>query len=110
MLEDGSEFGDAPGGGAESSAASVGVGKAVDAPPSVLGLVVGLAVRGAGLHAETWVGVEPAAEGGDDEVVTVVLPGDFGSEVASPGTLEVTQVEWASRCLQRVSVSLLVDG
>ena len=82
VLEDGADLGDAPRGGAEAGAAGVRVGEAVDAAPGVFGLVVRLAVGWAGVDTETGVGVEPAAEGGDDEVVTVVLAGDFGAKVA----------------------------
>ena len=76
VLEHGALLGDAPCEGAEAGATGVGVGEAVDAAPGVLGLVVGLAVG---------VGVEPAAEGGDDVVVAVVLAGDLGAEVALEG-------------------------
>ena len=116
VLEDGPYFGDAPGCGAEAGAARVGVGEAVDASPGILGFVVGLAMGGAGLDAEARVVVEPAAEGVDDEVVTVVLAGNFGSEVAlgvmnlPPGALEATQVECWSRWAQSVSVSLREEG
>jgi hypothetical protein len=83
VLEDAAADGDAPGGGAEASAARDGVGAAVDGPPGVLGFVVGLGMRGDGDDAGPGVVTAVGAEGGDEGVVAVALASDLGAEIAA---------------------------
>jgi len=116
VLEHGAHLGDAPAAGAQASASGVGVGEAVDAPPGVLGLVVGLAAGRAWDDADAGVVVQPAPEFVDDEVLAVVLAGDLGAKVAAeesvnftPSTWSLTQATCSSSCAQREVVFLRAE-